>query len=135
MVEGSCLCGSIKYEVELMPDKIFNCHCKFCRKVLGADYVTLALAKASTLTLMDADGTLKEHENDLGGFRSFCSNCGARLRNYAPDKGLYLSVTMSTIDTLTDLKPVAHVNTESKASWCEPYIGIPSFKGLPEGVL
>jgi len=24
MVEGSCLCGSIKYEVELIPEKIFN---------------------------------------------------------------------------------------------------------------
>jgi len=135
MVKGSCLCGSIKYEVELMQDKIFNCHCKFCRKAHGADYVTLALAKASTLALTDSGSTLKEHRNDLGGFRSFCSNCGTRLMNYAPDKSLYLSVTMSTIDTQTKLKPIAHVNTESKASWCKPYNGIPSFKALPEGLV
>ena len=49
MVKGSCLCGSIKNEVELISDKIFNCHCQYCRKAHGADYVTVALAKANTL--------------------------------------------------------------------------------------
>ncbi len=135
MVEGSCLCGSIKYKVELLPDKVFNCHCKFCRKAHGADYVTLALADASTLTVTDADGTLTEHVNAIGGYRGFCSNCGTRLMNYAADKNMYFSVTLSTVDSPIDLKPIAHVNTESKASWCEPYDGIPSFKTLPEGVV
>ena len=27
MVKGSCLCGEIEYEVELIPGKVFNCHC------------------------------------------------------------------------------------------------------------
>lgn len=67
MVEGSCLCGNIRYEVELIPGKIFNCHCKFCRKAHGADYVTVALAKASTLKLTDDKGYLKEHKNNAGG--------------------------------------------------------------------
>ncbi len=133
MVEGSCLCGNIKYEVEIIPEKIFNCHCKFCRKAHGADYATMAFAKASTLTLMDEKGLLKEHVNDLGGIRSFCSECGTRLMNYAPDKKLYLSITLATVDTPVNLKPVAHANTESKASWCKPYEGIPQFPGFPDG--
>jgi len=135
MVEGSCLCGAIKYEVELMPDKIFNCHCKFCRKAHGADYVTLALADASTLTITDAGDDLKEHLNDIGGYRAFCANCGTRLMNYAADKNMYFSVSLSTVDSPLDLKPIAHVNTESKANWCELSEGIPSFKALPEGVV
>lgn len=135
MVEGSCLCGSIKYEVELIPGKIFNCHCQYCRKAHGADYVTVAIAKASTLKVTDSDGALKEHKNDIGGFRAFCSCCGTRLMNYAPDKDTYFSVMLSTVDTPMDFKVSAHVNTESKASWCVPYEGIPSFKSLPEGVV
>jgi hypothetical protein len=135
MVEGSCLCGSIKYTVDLIPDKIFNCHCQYCRKAHGADYVTLALAKADTLTISDENNNLKEHTNDIGGCRAFCSNCGTRLMNYAPDKNLYFSVTLSTIDTPVDLKPVAHVNTESKAKWCIPYEGISNYPNIPEGLV
>ena len=135
MVEGSCLCGAIKYKVELLPDKIFNCHCQFCRKAHGADYVTMALARADTLTISDENNYLKEHINDIGGYRAFCSNCGTRLMNYAPDKNLYFSVTLSTIDTPLDLKPAAHVNTESKAGWCMPYGGIPNYPNIPEGLV
>lgn len=135
MVEGSCLCGSVRYEVELIPGKIFNCHCKFCRKAHGAAYVTVALAKASTLEIFDESGALKEYQNAIGGYRAFCVNCGSRLMNYGPDKNIYLGIVLATVDTLTNLKPVAHVNTESKASWCQPYEGIPSFEGLPAGIL
>ncbi len=135
MVEGSCLCGSIKYKVELIPGKVFNCHCQYCRKAHGADYVTLALARADTLTISDESSYLKEHINDIGGYRAFCSNCGTRLMNYAPDKNLYFSVTLSTIDTPLDLKPAAHVNTESKARWCMPYEGIPDYPNIPEGLV
>ena len=46
----------------------------------------------------------------------------------------YISV-LSTIDTPVDFKPVAHANVESKASWHEPYEGIPVFEALPEGVI
>jgi hypothetical protein len=135
MVEGSCLCGSVKYEVELIPGKVFNCHCKFCRKAHGADYVTVALAKASTLKIFNESGSLKEYQNAIGGYRAFCVDCGSRLMNYAQDKNIYLCIVLATVDTSTNLEPVAHVNTESKASWCQPYEGIPSFGGLPHGII
>lgn len=133
MIEGSCLCGAIRYKVELTPGKVFNCHCQFCRKAHGADYVTLALAKASTLTISDDHRYLKEHLNNIGGYRAFCGSCGTRLMNYAPNKNIYLSVTLSTIDTPISLKPVAHINTESKADWCEPYSQIPCYPNIPKG--
>ena len=135
MIDGSCLCGAIKYSVALFPDKIFNCHCRFCRKAHGADYVTMALADGNTLSIEDTEGFLKAHLNDIGGYRAFCSNCGSRLMNYAADKSLYFSVTLSTIDTPINLKPAGHVNTESKADWCIPYAGIPSFEKLPDGIV
>ena len=134
MIEGSCLCGSIKYEVEIIPDKIFNCHCQFCRKAHGADYVSLALVKASTLTIDDQNSHLTEHLNDIGGYRAFCSNCGTRMMNYASDKNMYCAITLSTIDSPFDLRPIAHVNTESKAKWCTPSDDIPSFEAFPPSV-
>ena len=135
MVKGSCLCGNIRYEVEIIPEQIFNCHCQYCRKAHGADYVTVAVAKASTLKLSDDKGYLKEHRNNAGGFRAFCSECGTRLMNYAPDKNQFFCITLATVDTATNLKPVAHANTESKAAWCDPCAGIPQFSGFPDQLL
>lgn len=99
MVQGSCLCGSVQYEVELIADKIFNCHCQYCRKAHGAAYVTMALAKAGSLKIRDESNALKEHKNAIGGYRAFCVNCGSRLMNYGPDKNTYLSITLATVDT------------------------------------
>jgi len=131
MVNGSCLCGKIKYEVEIIKERIFNCHCQYCRKAHGADYATIALAKGSTLKVTDDDNQLKEHLNEIGGYRAFCSHCGSRLMSYAPDKNEYLGITMSTIDTPLDITPIANVNTESKAAWCV-LSDISSFEGLPD---
>ena len=135
MVQGSCLCGRIEYEVELIPEKTFNCHCSYCRKAHGAAFATLTLAKGDTLNIKKGKESLKEHKNDLGGYRAFCSNCGTRLMNYAPDKSMYLAIALSTVDTPVYFKPSAHANIESKASWHEPYEGIPSFQGIPEDAL
>lgn len=132
MVEGSCLCGNIQYQVEIYPDKVLNCHCQFCRKAHGADYATMAVANASSLVLDDQYGQLKEHQSGAGGYRAFCSACGTRLMNYSPDKISFFCVTLSTLDTPLDIKPSAHINMESKASWCEPSEGIPQFSGFPE---
>lgn len=135
MIQGSCLCGKIQYEVELIPNKVFNCHCSYCRKAHGADYVTVALAKGDTLNITQGTDALTEHQNEIGGFRAFCSYCGTRLMNYAPDKTMYLSVSASTIDTPIELKPQAHLNVESKAPWHEPDARIPSFQALPGNLL
>jgi hypothetical protein len=94
----------------------------------------LAVADGSTLGITDEKRRLKEHQKDIGGFRAFCPDCGTRLFSYAPDKNVYSSIALSTVDTPVQYKPVAHANTESKASWCKPYEDIPQFSGFPDGL-
>lgn len=55
--------------------------------------------------------------------------------NYAPDKSMYLAISLSTVDTPVNFRPSAHANIESKSSWHEPYEGIPAFQAIPEGAL
>lgn len=35
---GSCLCGSVRYEVEEVPIRFANCHCARCRRATGSAY-------------------------------------------------------------------------------------------------
>jgi len=32
MLKGSCLCGSVRYEIDGPLDGAMNCHCSMCRK-------------------------------------------------------------------------------------------------------
>jgi len=134
MVKGSCLCGAIEYEAELILEKIFNCHCSQCRKSHGAAFATQAFAKGGTLKFLKGEESLKEYTGH-GGVRAFCSNCGSRLMNYAPDKNLYLSVELSCVDSPHTGTPVAHANVDSKVPWHKPSENIPSYPGMPDGAL
>ncbi len=35
MVEGSCLCGAVTYEVESAPEAVTSCNCSSCRRTGG----------------------------------------------------------------------------------------------------
>ncbi|MBL1277073.1 MAG: GFA family protein [Ectothiorhodospiraceae bacterium] len=132
MVTGSCLCGEIAYEVEIIPEKVYNCHCSQCRKAHGATFATQAFAKGETLTFIKGEEHIGEYKGELG-IRAFCKKCGTRLMNYAPDKNLYLSVALACVDGDHGIKPVSHAYADSKAPWHCPSDGIPSFSEIPEG--
>jgi len=134
MIKGSCLCGAIEYEVEPIPEKIYNCHCSQCRKSHGAAFASQAFAKGETLNFIKGEQFLTEYTGH-GGVRSFCAKCGSRLMNYAPDKTMYLSVALASVDSDYEAKPVAHANVDSKASWHHPSDDIPAYPGMPDGAL
>jgi len=133
MIKGSCLCGAIEFEVEPIEDKIYNCHCSECRKSHGAAFATQMFAKGDTLSFIKGVEHLKEYIGH-GGVRAFCSNCGSRLMNYAPDKKMYFSVALACVDSVFTGKPIAHAFVGSKASWYTPSTDIPSFAEMPEKV-
>jgi hypothetical protein len=38
MITGSCLCGSVRYEIDGKIGPALNCHCSMCRKATGAAF-------------------------------------------------------------------------------------------------
>ncbi len=133
MVKGSCLCGAIEYQVELIEGMVFNCHCSLCRKSHGAAFATQAFAQGETLEFTKGEDLLSEYQGKKG-IRAFCGACGSRLMNYLPDKKDYLSVALSCLDGDVEVRPVSHVFVGSKACWFEPSDDIPSFTELPENI-
>jgi len=130
-IKGSCLCNAVQYEVELLTDQIYNCHCSQCRKSHGAAFATQALAKGETLNILQGVDKLSEYKGH-GGVHAFCSDCGSRLMNYAPDKSVYFSVALSSIDSGFSGKPIADAFVDFKAPWYSPAEDIPAFPGMPE---
>lgn len=134
MVKGSCLCGEIQYQVELIPEQVYSCHCSRCQRSHGAAFATLALAVGETLSFIKGKDKLVDYFSG-GGYRAFCSVCGSRLMNYAEDKSQYLSVAVGCLENSDDIRPVANLCVESKRPWLDAATEIPSYEGIPKELL
>lgn len=134
MVSGQCLCGAIHYQVELIPNQVYNCHCSMCQRSHGAAFATQVLANGNTLTFLKGEEQLSDYFSG-GGYRAFCSTCGSRLMNYAEDKGQYLSVAIGCLETKEGIEPVANVCTETRLGWCQLSDKIPAYEGIPQDIL
>ena len=133
MAKGKCLCGAIEFEVELVAEKTFNCHCSRCRRSHGAAFATQVFAKGETFKFITGEDKISEFK-ERPGVRAFCSECGSRLMNYLPRKSRYLSIALACLDEDVAARPMSNVYVGSKANWFTPADDIPAFDELPEGV-
>ena len=131
MHRGSCLCESIRYEIENDLKAVVNCHCRFCSKAHGAPFTTLLFMPFSRLTIVAGAELIARHHIEKGNAdRCFCGKCGTRLYNHAPDAGM-ISLVVATLEEGAALKPVAHINTESKCAWFQIGDGLPQYASTP----
>ena len=77
MTNGSCLCGSVTWEVTAEPFHAFNCHCKMCRKAHGSAFGTYWFLKPEELRWTSGTDTIKNYRSSPSLERSFCGACGS----------------------------------------------------------
>jgi hypothetical protein len=129
MLKGSCLCGSIHYEIHGELGAIVMCHCGKCRKANGSAFATNAPMDTSAFKLVK--GQVSEFESTPGVFRVFCRDCGSPLysrRTRFPD---IIRLRIGTLDTTIDSKPTAHIYAGSKAEWEDICDELPQYEKLP----
>jgi len=80
-VDGGCLCGAIKYQAVLDPERCAICHCKNCQVNSGTAFGWIVHIQNRQFQL--TCGRLKVFETiaDSGRRRclSFCGDCGTRI--------------------------------------------------------
>ena len=131
MHQGSCLCESIRYEIESDLKAVVNCHCRFCSKAHGAPFTTLLFMPFTSLRIVQgAELIARHHIENANADRCFCAKCGTRLYNHAPAAGM-ISLVVATLQDGCTLQPVAHINTESKPTWFRINDGLPQFASTP----
>ena len=131
MHRGSCLCESIRFEIESDLKAVVNCHCRFCSKAHGAPFTTLLFMPFSGLRIAAGEELIaRYHLEKANADRCFCAKCGTRLYNHAPQVGM-LSLVVATLEDGGALRPVAHINTESKCRWFSITDSLPQFASMP----
>jgi len=69
MLTGSCLCGSVVYEVDASAGPIVHCHCSTCRKTHGAAFSTVMPVPRQSFRWLRGEELLSSFESSPGKLR------------------------------------------------------------------
>jgi hypothetical protein len=111
---GSCMCGSVQFELEGDLREVIACHCTQCRKSSG-HFTAATASHPDHLKLLSSDG-LKWYRSSDTAQRGFCSNCGSSLF-WKPDHNNHISIFVGAIDGQTELALTSHIYTQEKGGY------------------
>ena len=131
MVEGSCLCGKVRFRIAGVFDNFFLCHCSRCQKDTGSAHAANLFSSTATVSWLSGYDCIKTyHVPDSRHEKSFCVECGSALPSVQLNRDL-LVVPAGSLDTLIDIRPDAHICFASRALWDEKLEDILSVDKLP----
>ena len=129
-VSGGCLCGAVKFEIDLPTKWCANCHCSMCRRAHGAAYVTWVGVDADRFRVVAGDDQLARHHSSDDAWRSFCRTCGSTLLFESTRWAGEVHITRSSIEGEIDRDIQVHAFFDDRAVWhSEPADGLPRLGG------
>jgi hypothetical protein len=130
---GSCICGSVKYEISGEFRFFYHCHCKRCRKATGTGHASNIILNPDSVEWTAGEELLNSYEvPDAERFRTmFCKNCGSPLPRTAPDLSLAV-IPAGSLDSSPDIKPDARIFIGSKAEWSCDASELPVWDEYPQ---
>ena len=117
-IKGGCLCGRVRYCVDVDPAFVGVCHCTDCQKFSGSAFSTVVGMPASALKLA---GTLKTFTKPGASgkptHRRFCPDCGAGIVDEADALPGVVMVNAGTMDDRGWVKPSSEIYCDSAPPW------------------
>jgi hypothetical protein len=127
LYRGSCMCGSVRFEIEAPLGPFGFCHCNTCRKASGTAFTANSSVPRDKVRFLNGEGTIRRYESSPGTFRCFCSNCGSPVYKESPSKPGVIRIRLGLLDTPVGDKPRAHTFWSEKADWYELKGDMPAY--------
>jgi hypothetical protein len=114
--EGSCLCGTVRYEVSGPFNAMENCHCSMCRKHHGSAFSTYVSAPSAAFRWISGQDAILCYPSSSEGKRYSCKVCGSVLPMVMAEHGLVLCPA-GPLEGDLGITPHSHMFVASKAPW------------------
>ena len=128
MIRGSCLCGSVRYEIRGPLGRVTHCHCSMCRKVHGAAFGTYARVNDAEFAWTQGEGDIATYRSSQDVQRTFCRRCGSTLQFIRESRPEGFALAMGTLDDDPGVRPSRHIFVDSKAPWFEIHDELPQHR-------
>lgn len=114
VAQGSCLCGTVRYEIDGLFEVMAHCQCSMCRKHHGAAFATFVTVPLSGFRWVAGENALSTYQSSAYGKRTFCSQCGSIMPAVEPDTGVAFCPA-GNLDGELGIQPQGHRFVGSKS--------------------
>ncbi len=108
--EGGCLCGAVRWRLDMRPLAVNACHCNDCKKLTGATNLLMILARRDAFTHAGAVQRWRKRADsgrELDIAR--CVTCGTRLWHEPLSSPALVFIAAGTLDDPSWAIPTSHI--------------------------
>ena len=116
-LQGSCLCGGVRFTVTEPFVTATYCHCASCKKLSGGVGTANGRVPTEAIHVLEGSELLTTYQPAEGSAKTFCSACGSNLFGGGWPESEQSSVRLSAIDSPFDQRPGSHIFVRSAAPW------------------
>jgi hypothetical protein len=117
VLQGSCLCGGVRFEIDGEFEPRSYCHCTSCKRLSGGAATANGRARSDSIRITSGEELLRRYQPEEGSAKTFCSACGSNLFGAGWPEREFCSVRLPAIDTPFEGRPTRHIFTRSVAAW------------------
>ena len=127
VVSGSCLCGHVRYELDLSGSHTGICHCRDCQRASGGPFMVFTTPKRGYLRwLTEPECEARASERAR---RRFCARCGTPMTWESLTDPMDIEVSTGTLDDPSAARIVSESFTVRRWSCFEPIPGLRQLEG------
>jgi len=116
-LQGSCLCGGVRFEVTEPFERVAACHCESCKKLSGAGGTVSGRVRTEAIHLIAGEDLVKSFQPTEGSTKTFCSTCGSNLFGAGWPESEHTSVRLSALEEPYEGRIGSHIFVRSLAPW------------------
>jgi hypothetical protein len=131
-VKGSCLCGSVAFELTGPPSAFRYCHCSRCRKATGSAHAANLFVPQDRFRWLSGESQVGRYKVPQAKFYTvfFCARCGSRVPHLVAERGEFL-VPAGLLDGDPQARPQHSIYWDSRAPWLVETASLPKFPERP----
>lgn len=124
---GSCLCGRVRFSIDVPVKWVAHCHCSMCRRAHGAAFVTWVGVQDTAYRVVAGEEALRWYASSEEGKRGFCGECGSTLFFACAHWPGEMHIARANVDTALDQPPQVHAFFDTHVDWAavDPNDGLP----------
>ncbi|MDH3715789.1 MAG: GFA family protein [Gammaproteobacteria bacterium] len=115
MATGSCLCATLRWQLDGPFGDMRHCHCTMCRKAHAAAFATYVDVPGDSLAWTAGERALVTYSASPQFERAFCGTCGSVVPCKGSDGRFFAPA--GCFDDDAGIRPVGHIFVASKAPW------------------